>query len=188
MAKKHISQDELNRILENTRNAQHRLMFRVMAGCGLRSHELVLMEMKHVDLEQRYIYIPPQTSKNHKEGYAVIPESLIPDLKRWMEIRNSYHVEFRYFWTNQMNFDKPLTTRAVRKAFNMACKKAGLKEKGYSPHSLRHFCAENMIRHGVDVNTIMHQLRHSSLAVTQIYLTNNLDERRKTICAANIQI
>ncbi|MEI6503590.1 MAG: site-specific integrase, partial [Armatimonadota bacterium] len=50
---------------------------------------------------------------------------------------------------------------------------AGLRDKGITPHSLRHHFARQLLRSGVDLATIAELMGHSSVAATASYLRSD---------------
>jgi site-specific recombinase XerD len=71
-----------------------------------------------------------------------------------------------------------LTVSVLNKRFAKYRDQAGLSKytsaagrvKAYGPHSLRHTCATELLNGGVDSMVIKDIMRHSSVAVTQIYM------------------
>ncbi|MGC8972513.1 MAG: tyrosine-type recombinase/integrase [bacterium] len=57
-------------------------------------------------------------------------------------------------------------------------KKLGLNLK---PHTLRHTCATELLKKGVNLRAVQKVLRHSSLATTQIYTHLTVDDIREEL-------
>ena len=56
-----------------------------------------------------------------------------------------------------------------------------LRGKTVSPHVLRHTCAVNLLRAGVDIATIALWLGHSDIRATQIYLHADLAIKERAL-------
>ena len=56
-----------------------------------------------------------------------------------------------------------------------------LRAKAVSPHVLRHTCAVNLLRAGVDIATIALWLGHSDIRATQIYLHADLAIKERAL-------
>jgi site-specific recombinase XerD len=55
----------------------------------------------------------------------------------------------------------------IKRAFNNACKKAGLEN--VTPHTLRHTFASHLVMAGIDLSTVQRLLGHRDIATTMIY-------------------
>ena len=183
MAKKNMATEEFKRLVGAVPDdkAEHRLMFRLLA-CGFRTNELVALKVKWINFQGATIFIPAEVAKNKKDRHVVFPDSIYASLYDQQE----YREKDDYLFTQERFKDKPLSTRWIRKIFDEYQTKAGLE--GYSPHSLRHYAAETMVRNKIPVNFIQQQLGHSSLNTTMIYLSNSLDERRHVIRSSNFEV
>ena len=68
----------------------------------------------------------------------------------------------------------PLTVSGIYQIVHKACSAAGITGKRSSPHTFRHTAATLMISAGCDLETVREILGHSSVAVTQKYLHQNI--------------
>jgi integrase/recombinase XerD len=62
-----------------------------------------------------------------------------------------------------------------------------LKNKGVSPHTIRHRTATHHLRAGVDINTIRASLGHVSLNTTKAYAEIDLEMRAKALATCEIK-
>lgn len=67
-------------------------------------------------------------------------------------------------------FGKPITPRSVQDIFSKRLKLAGLSDKPYTPHTLRHNFATAMLNSGTDVCTIKKLLGRTHIQSTTFYL------------------
>lgn len=64
---------------------------------------------------------------------------------------------------------KRITGREINRMFEARRAAAGLSTE-FGPHSLRHTCATELLEQNVDSRVVQELLRHSSIAITQIYM------------------
>ncbi|KKK54923.1 hypothetical protein LCGC14_3079760, partial [marine sediment metagenome] len=62
-----------------------------------------------------------------------------------------------------------------------ACEKAGIPRHKAFPHALRHSFATHLLRQGVDLIEVRDLMRHSSLAITSIYLHSNPERLQEAV-------
>lgn len=189
MASKDMTPGQFNRLLDATNNPRDKLIFRLLAGTGLRSGELTTLKVKNLDLEEGIIVLENYNTKSHKSRKVVIPASLISDLKSWTA---NLEPEDYLFPGSSIKSGKiqPITTARLRQIFYNVASKAGFqRSKGknkdhknkndFSLHSLRHYHAVQSLGAGVPINSVQFQLGHSSLKTTSIYLKKSVEERRR---------
>lgn len=71
--------------------------------------------------------------------------------------------------------EEPLTPSSIRQRLNQACLAAGLT-RSLTPHCFRHGFATRAARAGINSKFIQQALGHSSLDVTDRYLTSLDDD------------
>ena len=132
-------------------------------GCGLRVSEL--LSLNDQQIQDNYIII---FGKGKKE--RIVP--LLPEIKikitEWIEWKqqNLNHNNNALFISR---LGKRLSPRYVQKLIEKLRQQLDL-DKNFTPHSLRHSFATQLLMNGVDLRTLQMMLGHSSLATTQHYL------------------
>ena len=137
---------------------------------GIRCFEL--FNIKPDDIKHDYILI---NGKNHKQRVVPITPLLRKALLRYDRAKESYF-EFKatepyYFLSNNgRQLDNASIERIV--------KKHGKDVEGIrvSPHTCRHFFAQQQIKMGTDIYTISRLLGHENISITQVYLNSLRDE------------
>ncbi len=74
-----------------------------------------------------------------------------------------------------------MQTTTLYRLFRRVLERAGLRDSGITPHSLRHAFATELVRAGVDVATISELLGHSNIATTSIYLHATSETKRAAV-------
>ncbi|MCZ4409443.1 tyrosine-type recombinase/integrase [Cryomorphaceae bacterium 1068] len=139
---------------------------------GIRSAELIGLKMDSVDFEQGAIKV---LGKRNKERIVPVGQPMIDALKTYLLARydlQSIHDKDYFFLTQK---GKKLYPRLVYRIVNDYLSKVSSISKK-SPHVLRHTFATHMLNKGADINAIKELLGHSSLAATQVYTHNSVEQ------------
>lgn len=163
-----ITESELEKILEQTKEEYLKDLFLVAFYTGMRLGELVNMKWSWVDLQQNQITVKCSdtfTTKSKKE--RIIPFN--QNLKNIFAKRNSKRIDLNnneYVISNvkgiRMNED------FVSKKFKESVKKAKLDERIHF-HSCRHGFASALVSKGVSLYVVKELLGHESLSTSLIY-------------------
>jgi integrase/recombinase XerC len=139
---------------------------------GIRSAELVGLKMDSVDFEQGAIKV---LGKRNKERIVPVGKPMIDALKSYLPARFDLQniQDKEYFFLTQKG--KKLYPRLVYRIVNDYLSKVSSISKK-SPHVLRHTFATHMLNKGADINAIKELLGHSSLAATQVYTHNSVEQ------------
>lgn len=154
-----LTPEEIKKLIEKTSNIKHRLIIKLIYGCGLRVSEIINLKKEDLNFEEGLIHI--KLAKGKKDRFVKIPTSLQEELKKYSELETSNLL----FPSNRSG---KLTSATIQSILKNAAKKAGIKKRVY-PHLLRHSFATHLLEAGTDLRIIQKLLGHSDIKTTQIY-------------------
>ncbi len=152
--------EEVRGLINATNNIKHKLILKLLYGCGLRVSEVISLKKEEVNFKEGLIKI--RLAKGRKDRFVNIPNSVFNELKNYYELV----VGNILFPSNRGG---KLTTATIQKIVKNSSKKAGIK-KDIHPHTLRHSFATHLLEQGTDLRIIQKLLGHSDIKTTQIYL------------------
>ena len=137
---------------------------------GIRCLETCMI--KRSDIHDDFIII---NGKNHKQRVVPITPILRKALMKYDRVRESYFlyrdVEEYYFLSYR---GKQLTNSGMEHMIKRRGK--GIEGIRISPHTCRHFFAQQQLKMGTDLYTVSRLLGHENIAITQTYL-NSLQDK-----------
>lgn len=154
-----LSADEVRKMIESTSNIKHKLIIKILYGCGLRVSELVNLKISDLNFEEGLIHI--KLAKGKKDRFVKIPSSINDELKAYVKLLDK---EFLF----PSNRGGRLTTATIQAVVENSAKKVAIKKRVY-PHLLRHSFATHLLEQGTDLRIIQKLLGHSNIKTTQIY-------------------
>lgn len=154
-----LTKEEIKRMIDCTSNIKHKLILKVLYGCGLRVSEIINLYKKDINFNDGLIHI--RLSKGKKDRFVKIPEKLREELESYAKLTN----EEILFPSNRGG---RLTKKTISKIVENSGKKAAIKKEVY-PHLLRHSFATHLLEQGTDLRIIQKLLGHSDIKTTQIY-------------------
>jgi site-specific recombinase XerD len=172
--RKYLKQDELKALLEAPRRMRDRLIIKLLYETGMRVGELTALTIGDVDLESGEITI--QQAKRHEEGRKV------PLVNSWTKSMLRDYIGTRKNRRDSLfvsNKRSPLSRRQVERMISKCGESIGLDKDKRHPHVLRHTHAVYALKSGIDLRTLQQNLGHSSIEVTAIYLTMDIDDRKE---------
>lgn len=155
-----LTQEEIKKLIEVIPNIKHRLIIKLLYGCGLRVSELINLKKEDVNFKESIIKI--KLSKGRKDRFVKIPDSIKKELESYINLTDS-DILFESARSGK------LTTKTIQLIVKNSAKKAGIKKKAH-PHILRHSFATHLLEQGTDLRIIQKLLGHSDIKTTQIYL------------------
>ena len=125
--------------------------------------------MREVNLKEKRIEIY-QAHKNLSGRVVYLSEDAKHALHEWIK-RRALDIDFLFYGHK----GRPLGYEAAREKFQKYLAKAGLSQKGYTLHCLRHTFASELLNAGMRLECLQQLLGHSDIEMTRRYarLTDN---------------
>ncbi len=151
-----------------------RLICSLLYETGMRRSELVNLKQKDIEWSLQQIRI---LGKGNKERLVPISPFLLDEMRRYLTEKDQIeHVNSEYFLV--LNSGKQLYSGYVYKTVKKyLTQSTSLSKK--SPHILRHSFATHLLNNGANIQAIKDLLGHSSLAATQVYTHNNIEQLKE---------
>lgn len=165
-----LSLEEVERLLNGTKNLKHRAMLSVIYSAGLRMGELIDLRISDIDSKRMVIHI--KKAKGKKDRIVPLSESTLDLLRTYfMEYRPK---EFLFNGENSLQYSRV----SLQKVFRNALERAKIK-KHCTLHTLRHSFATHLLEGGVNLRYIQEFLGHNSPKTTMIYTHVSSENARK---------
>lgn len=155
-----LSKNEIEKIIDSSKNKKHKLLITLAYGAGLRVSEIVNLKVKDVDLAELTIHL--KGAKGNKDRLTIFPEKIRAELVEIMAWRDKNDFIFLSERGGR------LSERSAQLIFENALKRCNIN-KDATFHSLRHSFATHLLENGVDVRYVQELLGHANIRTTQIY-------------------
>jgi integrase/recombinase XerC len=156
-------------------SVRNRLIVELFYVTGMRRSELINLELKNIDFENRFLKV---LGKRNKERIVPLLECTIGLLKVYLEFRSvvleGEQTEVLILSKKGNKISESFVYRLINDYFSNVSQK--VKK---SPHVLRHSFATHLLNNGADLNSVKELLGHASLSSTQIYTHSSLAELKK---------
>lgn len=161
-----LSVEEMARLIEAADGLYHRTMVMMLYSTGMRSAELLQLQVADIDSRRMLIHI--RHGKGGRDRYVPLSPTLLATLRvyyRWMRPQTWLFPGTVHNW----RADKPITKRVLWDAVVVAATRAGFRKR-VSPHLIRHSYATHLLESGADLRTIQLLLGHVHIRHTALYL------------------
>ena len=161
-----LSVEEMARLIEAADGLYHRTMVMMLYSTGMRSAELLQLQVADIDSRRMLIHI--RHGKGGRDRYVPLSPTLLATLRvyyRWMRPQTWLFPGTVHNW----RADKPITKRVLWDAVVSAATRAGFRKR-VSPHLIRHSYATHLLESGADLRTIQLLLGHVNIRHTALYL------------------
>ncbi len=159
---------------EGFKGATDRMICTLLYQTGMRRSELLNMKEQDIEWALKQVRI---LGKGNKERLVPLGPHLLQEIKDYIqEKRKLEGNESPYLLVldNGKQLYAGYVYRVVKKHLGMV---TSLSKK--SPHVLRHTFATQLLNNGANIQAIKDLLGHSSLAATQVYTHNNIEQLKQ---------
>jgi site-specific recombinase XerD len=158
-----IPAEDVMKLLSVASHARNRAIILLLLRTGMRIGEALNLQTTDVDLNERTVKIY-EGEKNATGRVVYLSADARQALVGWLKARHAYKP--RLFYSQGRSY---LCYNSARVMFKKYLHKAGLGDKGYTLHCLRHTCATELLNAGMRIECLQQLLGHSKLEVTRIY-------------------
>ncbi|MEZ5007911.1 MAG: tyrosine-type recombinase/integrase [Chitinophagales bacterium] len=157
--------------ITNWYDRRNYLLIELLYNTGIRRQELIELKWNDIDSGRKFITV---LGKGKKERHIPISQKLIESIEIYKkEIQEQFlSLPEQIFITDKGTKLYPKFVYNVVKRY--LTRYSTLQKR--SPHVLRHTFATHLLNNGADLNDIKELLGHSSLASTQVYTHNSIED------------
>jgi site-specific recombinase XerD len=83
-----LAKEEIKSMINCTSNIKHKLILKILYGCGLRVSEVINIKKEDLNFDEKLIHI--KLAKGKKDRFVKIPESISEQLKQYCSLTESY--------------------------------------------------------------------------------------------------
>ncbi|MGN0070453.1 MAG: tyrosine recombinase [Atopobiaceae bacterium] len=173
-----MSDSEADRIIEacpdTPEGMRDRAFLELLYATGARISEAAALDMADIDSEQMLVHL---FGKGSKERIVPIYRSALEAVERYERKARPIFLAGAEGETDALFLSvhgRRMSADALRRRFRRALAQAEV-DPTYTPHSLRHAFATELLSGGADMRSVQELLGHESLATTQIYTHLSID-------------
>lgn len=154
---------------DNFNGRRDRMVLELLYNTGMRRAELLNLKDGDVDIARGYVKV---LGKGNKERLIPISKQMASSLDAYLIEKRSLHGPGWLMVTDKgAKLYPEMAYRIVKKFLSLV---TTIEKR--SPHVLRHTFATHLTNNGAEINAVKDLLGHASLAATQVYTHNNIEQ------------
>ena len=157
--------EDVQRLLSAIDHTRDRAIILVLLRTGMRIGELLSTRMGDIHLKERRIEIY-EGEKNRLGRVVYLSDDAVCALEAWFQERIQWQ-EYVFYGRGRMSTRMCYSTARTR--FMLYVRKAGLLNKGYTVHTLRHTFATELLNAGMRLECLQVLLGHRGIEETRRY-------------------
>jgi len=154
---------DVRQLLSVIGTIRDRALILVLLRTGMRIGELLTLKVNDLDIRERKIHIF-EGEKNSLGRVVYLSDDALFALRRWLSKRDQKKgVLFYGRGGDRLGYS------SARYLFVKYLRKAGLQDRGYTVHSLRHTFASELLNAGMRLECLQQLLGHHNIEMTRRY-------------------
>jgi integrase/recombinase XerD len=154
---------DVKKLLSVIDDLRDRALILLLLRTGIRIGEALGLRLNDLDMQDRKVHLF-QGEKNSMGRVVYLSDDVLLALKLWLRRRDP-NKEFVFYGHG----NKPICYSTGRSRFVKYIQKAGLEQKGYTAHCLRHTFASELLNAGMRLECLQQLLGHQDIEVTRRY-------------------
>jgi integrase len=154
---------DVRKLLSVIDDIRDRALILLLLRTGMRIGEALGLRLNDLDIRDRKIHLF-EGEKNSMGRVVYLSDDALFAIKLWFRRRDKNK---GFVFYGQGN--RPLCYSTGRNLFMKYLKKAGLEQKGYTVHCLRHTFASELLNAGMRLECLQQLLGHQDIEVTRRY-------------------
>jgi integrase/recombinase XerD len=154
---------DVKKLLSVIDDIRDRALILLLLRTGMRIGEALGLRLNDLDMQDRKVRLF-QGEKNSMGRVVYLSDDVLLALKHWLRRRDP-NQEFVFYGQG----NKPICYSTGRSRFVKYIQKAGLEQKGYTVHCLRHTFASELLNAGMRLECLQQLLGHQDIEVTRRY-------------------
>jgi site-specific recombinase XerD len=157
-----IAPGDVRKILGVIKEIRDRALILVLLRTGMRIGELLGLKMIDLDVHERKINIY-EGEKNCLGRVVYLSDDVLMAIKLWLSKRDPKK-EYLFY-----GLRRGMCYTSARNIFTKYLREAGLQNKGYTMHSLRHTFASELLNAGMRLECLQLLMGHREIEMTRRY-------------------
>jgi integrase/recombinase XerC/integrase/recombinase XerD len=154
---------DVRKLLFVIEDIRDRALFLLLLRTGMRIGEALGLRLNDLDIRERKVHLF-EGEKNSMGRVVYLSDDVLFAIKLWLRRRDKSK-EFVFYGRGNGH----LCYSTGRNCFVKYLKKAGLEQKGYTVHCLRHTFASELLNAGMRLECLQQLLGHQDIEVTRRY-------------------
>ena len=158
-----IHPKDVKKLLSVIDKVRDRALILLLLRTGIRIGEALSLTLNDIDMRDKKVHLH-QGEKNSMGRVVYLSHDAYFGLKRWFSVRDKKKEVIFYGQGRQS-----MCYSSARSLFVKYINKAGLHNKGYTVHCLRHTFASELLNAGMRLEVLQQLLGHQDIEVTRRY-------------------